>query len=79
MMCVLSIYIYVYLSFNLALDLDILIYLYLDTTLPGGSVVKNPPAKQETWVGLWGREDFPGFLPGKSHGQRSHPDLSIRK
>ena len=25
--------------------------------LPGGSVVKNPPAKQETWVQSQGRED----------------------
>ena len=24
---------------------------------PGGSVVKNPPAKQETWVRSLGRED----------------------
>ena len=24
---------------------------------PGGSVVKNPPAKQETWVWSVGRED----------------------
>ena len=46
---------------------------------PGGSVVKNPPAKQETWVQYLGREDplekemAPTlvFLPGKSQGQRS--------
>ena len=25
--------------------------------LPGGSVVKNPPAKEETWVGSLGWED----------------------
>ena len=51
----------------------------------GGSVVKNPPAMQETWVWSLGPED-PGvgripwrriwlptlvFLPGKCHGQRS--------
>ena len=75
----LPIYVYVYLSFNLVLDLDIFIYLYLGMTFPGGSVVKNLSAKQETWVGFWGREDFPGFLPGKSHGQRNHLDLSIRR
>ena len=46
---------------------------------PGGSVVKNPPAMQETrfspWVGKipWGGEwqTTLGFLPGESHGQRS--------
>ena len=46
---------------------------------PGGSVVKNPPAKQETWLQYLGREDplekemAPTlvFLPGKSQGQRS--------
>ena len=44
---------------------------------PHGSVVKNPPAKQETfdpWVGKipWRREwqPTPVFLPEKSHGQR---------
>ena len=46
---------------------------------PGGSAVKNPPEMQE--MGIWslGREDpleeemttYSGFLPGKSHGQRS--------
>ena len=44
-----------------------------------GSVVKNPPAKQETWVWSLGREDplekkmspTPVFLPGESHGHRS--------
>ena len=47
--------------------------------LPSGSVVKNPPVMQETWVGSLGWERSPGvghgnplqFLPGKSHGQRS--------
>ena len=45
----------------------------------GGSVVKNPPGKQETWVQSLGWE-YPlekemeptlVFLPGKSHRQRS--------
>ena len=48
-------------------------------SFPGGSVVKNPPAMQETrfnpWVGkiLGGRkwQPSPVFLPGKSHRQRS--------
>ena len=46
---------------------------------PGGSVVKNPPAMQETWVQSLGREDLwsraqqpiPEFLTGESHGQRN--------
>ena len=44
---------------------------------PGSSVVKNLPAKQETWVWSLGQEDppekepTPVFLPGKPHGQRS--------
>ena len=43
---------------------------------PGGSVVKNPPAKQETWVLSLDKEDLlekePAlvFLPEKSHRQR---------
>ena len=49
------------------------------TPYPGGSEVKNPPAKQEMWVWSLGQEDpqkgkwqpTPIFLPGKSHGQRS--------
>ena len=45
-----------------------------------GTVVKNPPAKQETQVWSLGQEDplkkemptdFPVFSPGKFHGQRS--------
>ena len=44
-----------------------------------GSVVKNPPAKQETWVRSLGGEDplrrkwqtTPVFLSGECHGQRS--------
>ena len=48
--------------------------------IPSGSVVKNPPAIQETWVQSLGREDplekemathSPVFLPGKSYRQRS--------
>ena len=39
---------------------------------PGGSVVKNLSAMQETPVQSVGQEDpIPVFLPGKSHGQRS--------
>ena len=46
---------------------------------PGGSVVKNLPAKQEMGDPSLGREDplekgmatTPIFLPGKSHRQRS--------
>ena len=42
-------------------------------------MVKNPPAKQETWVQSLGQGDplkeematTPLFLPGKSHGWRS--------
>ena len=45
----------------------------------GGSVVKNPPAKQKTQVQTLGREipwrrkwqPSPVFLPGEFHGQRS--------
>ena len=45
---------------------------------PVAQIVKNLPAKWETWVRFLGWEDSPGegkgyplFLPGKSHGQRS--------
>ena len=46
---------------------------------PGGSVIKNPPAMQVTWVQFleWEypleKEITPHscILPGKSHGQRS--------
>ena len=51
-------------------------------SFPGGLVVKNPPAVQETWVQslVWKDplekematgEGNPVFLPGKSHGKRS--------
>ena len=47
---------------------------------PGGSMVRNPPVKQETWFLSLVQEDFPWrrkwqptpvFLPGAFHGQRS--------
>ena len=48
-------------------------------SFPGGSMVKNLPAKQETWVRSlgwkipWRRkwQPTPVILSGKSHGQRS--------
>ena len=52
-------------------------YLWTHQGFPGGSVVKNPPAVQETLVGALGQEDpleeGPAlvFLPEESHGQRS--------
>ena len=54
-------------------------WVYLVTGAPGDSVVKNPPAVQETCVRTLGREDpcrrrwhyTPVFLPGESRGQRS--------
>ena len=47
--------------------------------IPGGSVMKNPPAMQETWVQSLGWKDpleknmatHSSILPGESHGQRS--------
>ena len=52
---------------------------FCEPKVPGGSVVKNLPAKQERWIQSLGQEDplekdgkpSPVFLPGKSHGQRS--------
>ena len=46
---------------------------------PGGSVIKNPPAMQETWVTSWMRnipwrrkwQPTPVLLSGTTHGQRS--------
>ena len=45
---------------------------------PGGSVVKNLPVMQETWIQSLGQVDplenwqpIPVLLPRKSHGQRS--------
>ena len=52
----------------------------MDKGFPGGSVVKNPPAVQETQIGSQGSGRSPGegngnpftvFLPEKFHGQRS--------
>ena len=45
---------------------------------PGGSVAKNPSARQEIWVQSLGQKQAlekawqptPEFLPGESHGQR---------
>ena len=53
--------------------------------LPVGQMVKNLPARQETWVRsldgkiLWRREwePTPVFLPGESHGQRSLAGYSL--
>ena len=54
--------------------------IYHLSSFPGGTVVKNPPAKAERlrfdpWVGkiLWRRkwQPAPVFLPGKFHRQRS--------
>ena len=58
---------------------------YFIVGFPGGSEVKNPPAKQETWDGSWvgkipwrGKwQPTPVFLPGKSHGQRSLAGYSL--
>ena len=52
---------------------------------PGGSVVRNAPAMQETWVLSLGREDplekemapTSVFLPGKSNKQRSLAGYSL--
>ena len=48
---------------------------------PGGSVGKELPAMQETWVRSWvrkisGREwqPNPAYLPGEFHGKRSLAD-----
>ena len=57
---------------------------YGKSVLPIGSVVKSPPALQETqdlslgWKIFWSRkwQPTPGFLPGKFHGQRSMGDYS---
>ena len=60
--------------------LSVILYnLTLTMGFPGGSVVKNLPAKQEMqfspWVGKipWRKKWQPTlvFLPGKCHGQRS--------
>ena len=65
-------------------------YIILDYILNGaclgvGSLVKNPPAMQETWIWSLGWEDpleekwqpTPVFWPRKSHGQRSLSSLTV--
>ena len=54
------------------------LYVLFHSAFPGDSVVKNPPAKQETQVQSLDQEDLenkmattPVYLYGKSHGQRS--------
>ena len=63
--------------------------LKMHTSLPGGSVVKNPPANARDtganifnlWVGKmpWRRKWKPTtvFLPGKSHGLRSPAGYTV--
>ena len=60
---------------------------YLSTGFSGGTMVKNPPAKQEMQVWSLGRKDtleketatqFPVFWPGKSYGWRSLASYSPR-
>ena len=54
---------------------------------PGGLVVNNPPAKQETWVPslAWedplekGKATHSSIFAGKSHGQRSLVGYGIAK
>ena len=57
---------------------------------PSGSVVKNPPAMQETWRHgfdpwdrkiLWRRkwQPTPVFLPGKFHGQKRAIVYEVKK
>ena len=53
--------------------------LYIHLGFPGGSVVKNPPAKGDNGFNPWvrkiprirKRQPTPVFLPWKSYGQRS--------
>ena len=54
--------------------------LYLRMGFPGGSVVRNPPEMQETWVQYLGQEwlSTPVFLPGESCGQRSLVGYSLQ-
>ena len=50
-----------------------------NSSFPGGTSGREPPAMQETGVQALGREDpwrtawhpTPAFLPGESHGQQS--------
>ena len=63
---------------------DYLSLWYSVVGFPGGSVVKNLPAMQETWVHPLDQEDpleketatHLVFLPGKSHRQRTLADYS---
>ena len=49
-MCVyIYIYIYLYLYLYLSIYLSVYLYIYI-YGIPGGSVVKNPPAKEEMQV-----------------------------
>ena len=58
---------------------------YMIIRFPGDSVVKNPPAMQESkdlWVEIsWRRawQPVPVFSPGGAHGQRSLADYRIRR
>ena len=54
--------------------------LKIESSFPGGLVVKNPPANAGDTGSVAGLERYPGegdgnplpiFLPGESHGQRS--------
>ena len=54
--------------------------LEIESSFPGGLVVKNPPANAGDTGSVPGLERYPGegdgnplpiFLPGESHGQRS--------
>ena len=71
--------------FNIGGKMHITPYIKCKMHFPGGSVVKNPPAVWETWVGSLRWEDplekgmatlTPVFLPGKSQGRRSLADYS---
>ena len=61
------------------LPLQLPTWWFLNLSFPCSSPGKNLPAMQETWIQSLGWEDplerkwqpTPGFLPGKSHGQRS--------
>ena len=54
-------------------------FLIVNKGFPGGSVVKNLPARQEMWVRILGQEDpleeematHPILLPEIFHGQRT--------
>ena len=61
------------------------IYTHMD--FPGGSVVKNPPAKQETWVqpgsgrspGRRKWQPTPVFLPKKFHRQKKLQSIESQR